>query len=118
LLDLPQGERKLVAIVFTDMVGCTTLAQKDKALALELLEEQRRIVRPFLKRYNGTEVKIIGDAFLVQFRSAFESAVRLQHPEIPPRAQPETSSRVDGHMVGVHVGNVVEEGRRHPRRRD
>ncbi|MEK7674611.1 MAG: hypothetical protein AAB676_02090 [Verrucomicrobiota bacterium] len=38
-------QRKLAAFKFTDMVGYGALAQRDEALALELLEEHRRIVR-------------------------------------------------------------------------
>ena len=35
-------QRKLAAIMFTDMVGYSALAQRDDKLALELLEEHRR----------------------------------------------------------------------------
>jgi class 3 adenylate cyclase len=38
---LSQGERRLAAIMFTDMAGFTSMSQKDKALAIELLEEKR-----------------------------------------------------------------------------
>ena len=38
-------QRKLAAIMFTDMVGYSTLAQRDDKLALELLEEHRRFPR-------------------------------------------------------------------------
>jgi hypothetical protein len=34
-------QRKLAAIMFTDMVGYSALAQRDDKLALELLEEHR-----------------------------------------------------------------------------
>ncbi|MBI2928411.1 MAG: hypothetical protein HYY24_22305 [Verrucomicrobia bacterium] len=38
-------QRKLAAIMFTDMVGYSALAQRNQALALGLLEEHRRVVR-------------------------------------------------------------------------
>ena len=78
---MPTEERQLAAIMFTDMVGYSALAQKDEALALELLEEHRRIVREILARFHGTEIKTIGDAFLLQFRSALEAvqcAIEIQ----------------------------------------
>ena len=36
-------QRKLAAIMFTDMVGYSGLAQRDEKLALELLEEHRAL---------------------------------------------------------------------------
>src|SRR6266446_8249035 len=38
-------QRKLAAIMFTDMVGYAALAQRDDKLALELLEEHRQLLR-------------------------------------------------------------------------
>jgi class 3 adenylate cyclase len=63
-------ERKLAAIMFTDMVGYSALAQRDEGLALELLEEHRALLRPAFLKYQGQEVKTIGDGFLVEFASA------------------------------------------------
>jgi class 3 adenylate cyclase len=48
--------------MFTDMVDYSALAQRDQALALELLEEYRQIARSLFPRFNGTEIKTIGDA--------------------------------------------------------
>jgi class 3 adenylate cyclase len=79
-----EGERRLAAIMFTDMVGFTTLAQRDEALAMQLLDEQREIIRPLLAKYGGREVDTIGDAFLVEFASSLGAVrcpvVRLEHP--------------------------------------
>src|SRR5204863_2218001 len=62
-------QRKLAAIMFTDMVGYSALSQRDEKLAQELLEEHRRLLREIFPRFNGTEIKTIGDA-------DFGSAVR------------------------------------------
>ena len=38
-------QRKLAAIMFTDMVGYSALSQRNEALALELLEWLRRTIQ-------------------------------------------------------------------------
>src|SRR6185369_18025263 len=69
-----QEKRKLAAIMFTDMVGYSALSQRDSKLAVELLEEHREILREIFPKFNGSEIKTIGDAFLVEFNSALEAA--------------------------------------------
>jgi class 3 adenylate cyclase len=74
-------QRKLAAIMFTDMVGYSALTQRDEGLALELLEEHRTLLRPAFLKHQGQEVKTIDDGFLVAFASAVAAvncAVELQ----------------------------------------
>ncbi len=54
--------RRLAAIMFTDIVGYTALAQTDEALALEVLEKHNKLLRPFFPKYRGREVTEKDDA--------------------------------------------------------
>jgi class 3 adenylate cyclase len=53
-------QRRLAAIMFTDMVGYSAMAQRDDQLALALLEEHRQLLREIFHRFHGTEIKTIG----------------------------------------------------------
>jgi len=57
-------QRKLAAIMFTDMVGYNALSQRNEALALELLEEHRGVLRglfpsPGIESQTGSGVRSI-----------------------------------------------------------
>src|SRR3954465_9397724 len=102
-------QRKLAAIMFTDMVGYSALAQRDDQLAVELLEEDRRLLREIFPRFNGTEIKTIGDAFLVEFSSALEAAqcaIEIQRT-LAKRNHDVTSDRRIELKIGIHIGDVI-----------
>ncbi len=107
--DQMEGERRLAAIVFTDMVGFTALAQKDEPLAMELLAEQKSNLQPFFAKHSGRVVKTIGDAFLVEFASSLE-AVKCA-VEIQSSLHDTNSSRPEGKKmllrIGIHLGDVI-----------
>src|ERR671922_626441 len=102
-------QRRLAAIMFTDMVGYTALSQRNEPLALELLEEHRRILRAIFPRFNGTEIKTIGDAFLVEFQSALEAAqCALEIQRTLTKRNPDVASEHRIELrIGIHVGDVV-----------
>ena len=47
-------ERKLAAIMFTDIAGYTALSAKDETSPLNLLDTQKQILTPIIKEFNGT----------------------------------------------------------------
>ncbi|HXW67599.1 MAG TPA: adenylate/guanylate cyclase domain-containing protein [Thermoplasmata archaeon] len=110
--DVSAGPRRLAAIMFTDLVGFTRLAQHDEELALRLRAEHQALVHPIIAAHGGREVKSMGDGLLVEFPSAVESvrcAVALQgalaHRNAETTGDPPLEMR-----VGIHLGDVIGEG--------
>ena len=105
------GDRRLVAIMFTDMVGFTMAARRNEAAALELLREQEVVVRQVVEVHGGREIKSTGDGALIEFPSvlrAGECAIALQH-----RLHDRNATQVERpiHLrIGIHVGDVESRG--------
>jgi class 3 adenylate cyclase/KaiC/GvpD/RAD55 family RecA-like ATPase len=107
-----QGERRLAAIMFTDMVGYTAMSQKNEPLAVELLEEQRSILRPLFGKHNGQEIDSVGDGFLVEFGSALD-AVRCSaeiQETLGHLNENRPSERKILLRIGIHLGDVIHKG--------
>lgn len=105
-------QRRLAAIMFTDMVGFSALAQRDEALALELLEEHRGLLRPLFQKFLGREIKTIGDGFLVEFASAVAAvgcAVEIQDV-LARRNEAAAADRLFQVRIGIHLGDVLPRG--------
>ena len=95
--------------MFTDMVGYTVLSQRNEARALELLAENQRLQRTQFAHFNGREVKVTGDGFLVEFPSALQAtqcAVEIQRA-IAARVDTQPAERCFQVRIGIHVGDVV-----------
>ena len=59
--------RSLTAIMFTDIVGYTSLMEQDEAKAIEVRERHREIVGVLVKQFQGTVVDKTGDEILTTF---------------------------------------------------
>jgi len=105
--------RKLSAIMFTDMVGYSAMVQKNESLALTLLQEHRKILRPIFPKHNGEEVETAGDAFFVEFKSALEAAqcaIEIQKVLQERNSKVETEKQILI-RIGLHIGDVVHMGK-------
>jgi serine/threonine protein kinase/TolB-like protein len=107
------GQRKLAAIMFTDMVGYSALAQENESLSIELLEVHRQLLRPIFARHGGKEIETIGDAFFVEFNSALGAvtcAIEIQKKLYERNQEIESTRRIEL-RIGLHVGDVVHIGK-------
>ena len=108
-----EEQRRLAAIMFTDMVGYTAMAQRNEAQADELLEEHRGLLRPIFNKHGGKEINTIGDAFLIEFTSALD-AIRCAL-EAQTFLKGLNEGRPDERKImlriGIHLGDVIHRGK-------
>ena len=104
-------ERRLVAVMFTDMVGYTALLQADERVALEKRELYWSALERQHEAFGGTIVQRLGDGSMSMFPSSLAAvlaAVAIQR---------ELGSSDVSVRIGVHVGEVIVEPERLTRRR-
>ena len=101
-------DRRLAAIMFTDMVNYSELMQKDEANTLKLLEEQQSIVNNILEESGGHQIKTIGDGFFSQFDSvliALNCGVKIQEKLAIFNSTRHVNQRI--HLrIGIHLGDI------------
>jgi adenylate cyclase len=105
------GVRRLAAIMFTDMVGYSAMAQEDEEAAIQCLALHNRTLRPIFARFQGREVKTMGDAFLLEFGSALDAvqcAMEMQR-HLRTTQLSGAGDRPIQIRIGIHVGDVIEE---------
>jgi adenylate cyclase len=105
------ASRRLAAIMFTDMVGYSAMAQEDEEGAIRALALHNRTLRPFFAKFQGREVKTMGDAFLLEFGSALDAvqcALEVQR-HLRTTQLAGAGDRPIQIRIGIHVGDVVEE---------
>ena len=100
--------RQWVAVMFTDLVGSTGLAESlGDATWHEVLASHRQLVRGCVDEHHGTEVGTQGDGFLVRFDEpdhAVSCAISLHRKMHDARLG---GAFVPELRVGIHAGEAV-----------
>ncbi len=95
-------QRKLAAIMFTDIVGYTALMSKDEQKALRILQKNRDLLKSLIKQYNGEWLQAIGDGTLSSFASVVDAVNCALEVQRSLKSDPELNLR-----IGIHIGDVV-----------
>ena len=99
---MSKQDRKLAAIVYTDIAGFSELSANDEKLAIDLINKQKDLVQNIVKTYSGTIHKELGDGFLLTFSTvtaAVEFGIDFQR----------SAKQIDGLNVriGIHEGEIT-----------
>jgi adenylate cyclase len=105
-------ERRLAAILASDVVGYSRLASADEELTLARLRALRSdLIDPIVAVHHGRVVKRTGDGALVEFRSVVDAvrcAVETQSGMAERNAGVMPERKIE-FRIGIHLGDVVEE---------
>jgi adenylate cyclase len=105
-------QRRLAAILATDVVGYSRLIQQDEAGTLAAIRDLRReVIDPLLSEQYGRIVKLMGDGALVECGSVVDAvacAVAIQKGVAARQA--DVLERRIVFRIGVNLGDVVVEG--------
>ncbi len=96
-------ERRLAAIVFTDICGFTELMSRDETKAMALLEQQRALLKPIISNFNGEWLKEIGDGVLIAFPSPVKAVTCSLEIQRILAHNSELTIR-----IGIHIGDVIQ----------
>ena len=109
---LSAQERRLTAILFTDIKEYSKMMGEDEERTLNLLDEHNKIVDESVEKNNGVRVKRIGDSVMAVFASAVHAvqcAIEIQRTFERRNMDLDKSEKLLM-RIGIHLGDVVING--------
>ena len=105
--------RKLVSVIYADMVGYSRLIGQDDQGTLERLRTLRRnLIDPAIDEHGGRIVQTGGDSLLIVFDSidgAVRCAVKVQQ-QVPDYDGDQPPDRAIRFRVGINIGDTIADG--------
>ena len=105
--------RKLIAVMYADMVGYSRLIGRDDAGTLQRLRTLRReVIDPAIEEHGGRIVQTGGDSLLIAFDSidgAVRCAVKVQE-QVPVHDGDQPSDRAIRFRVAISIGDAIADG--------
>ena len=106
-------QRRLAAILATDVVGYSRLMGIDEVGTLARLKAMRRdLIDPTIAAHSGRTIKLMGDGSLVEFASVIDAvacAVEIQNLIREHNGDGHDDEKIQFRM-GINVGDVIVDG--------
>ena len=114
----PEGlhvdERRLAAILATDVAGYSRLMGRNEEETVRDLEAHHAVILPLIAKHGGAVINIAGDGIVAQFPSAVravECAVAIQK-SMAERNFDVPAERRMLLRIGVNLGDIIHDGNR------
>jgi len=102
---MPQYNRQLAAILFTDIVGYTGMMQQNEGNALLIMNRYTSVLNKLITDYGGKILNDYGDGNLCSFSSVTQAIQCALH--IQQLLQTDLNVPL---RIGLHVGEIIFEG--------
>jgi class 3 adenylate cyclase len=99
-----RSERRLAAVMFTDIVGYTAITARDEETGRRVRDRHGATLRPLIERYHGQWIGATGDESLSTYPNALDAVNRALVIQEALRDDPELEVR-----IGIHLGDVTFE---------
>ena len=96
------SQRRLAAIMFTDLMGYTTLMEKNESVALELVKKNRYLHQQAIQKHKGQLIKELGDGFMATFDNVIDAISCAREIQIEAKAR-EFDIPI---RIGLHYGDI------------
>lgn len=97
-----KGIRMLAAIMFTDIVGFTSMMQDDELTAITLRDRHRKVLEDCALLHQGKVLQYFGDGTLSIFGSVIEAILCAIEVQRELQKEPKVPLR-----IGIHSGDIV-----------
>ncbi len=101
---MPNQKRHLAAIMFTDIVGYTSLMGDNEARAMDLVRKNKTIQKTLVEKHGGAWLKEMGDGTMASFPAASDAIYCAL--EIQKQLKEEDDLTI---RIGIHLGEILRE---------
>jgi TolB-like protein/class 3 adenylate cyclase len=99
-----QQQRRLAAILFTDIVGYTALMQQNEVQAVVMIKKYHTTLQSIVAAHTGEILNDYGDGSLCSFPSAIDAVTAALEMQEKLREEPSVPLR-----IGLHIGEIFFE---------
>ena len=99
---MPEESRRIVAMMFSDIVGYTAAMGADEETAIRVVSRSREVQKELVRTFGGQWLQEIGDGAMCSFESAVKAVSCALEIQRALRDDPDLKL-----AIGIHVGDVV-----------